>query len=182
MKEQPQNILFFGRISPYKGIEYLCEAMTIVHEALPKATLTIAGGGKLYFDTTKYDKLPYINITNRYIGMEELASLLTKCTVTVCPYTDATQSGVIMTSYSLCKPVVATNVGGLGEMVDNGRTGLLVPPKNAKALAEAIIEILADDNKCRQMKENIRNDYFINEKSWNCIADKYISIYKDTLQ
>lgn len=182
MKEQPQNILFFGRISPYKGIEYLCEAMTIVHEALPEATLTIAGGGKLYFDTTKYDKLPYISITNRYIGMEELASLLTRCVVTVCPYTDATQSGVIMTSYSLCKPVVATNVGGLGEMVDNGHTGLLVPPKNAKALAEAIIEILADDNKCLQMKENIRNDYFINEKSWNCIADKYISIYKDTLQ
>lgn len=176
-----QNVLFFGRISPYKGIEYLCEAMKTVHKSLPEVTLTIAGGGKMYFDITEFEKLSYIQIINRYVGMEELAILLSDCSVCVCPYTDATQSGVIMTSYSLCKPVVATNVGGLGEMVDNGRTGLLVPPKSAEALAEAIIEILSDENKCRQMEANIKSDYFVNDKSWSSIADKYINVYKKTL-
>ena len=119
IEEESQNVLFFGRISQYKGVEYLCEAMKIVQKALPNATLTIAGGGKFYFDISEYENLPYIKIINRYVGMEELAMHLSKCAISVCPYTDATQSGVIMTCFSLCKPVIATNVGGLGEMVEN---------------------------------------------------------------
>lgn len=172
------NVLFFGRISPYKGLEYLCKAMMKVKEQVPDATLTIAGGGKIYFDISSYEKKEWVKIINRYVGMEELASLLQNSSLTVCPYTDATQSGVIMTSYSLCKPVVATNVGGLGEMVEDGKTGLLVPPKNIDALANAIISLLKDEDTLKQMTLNIKNDYFVGEKSWKAIADKYIEFYK----
>lgn len=172
------NVLFFGRISPYKGIEYLCEAMMKVKEQVPDATLTIAGGGKMYFDIEPFRKQERVTIINRYVGMEELAGLLQGCALTVCPYTDATQSGVIMTSYSLCKPVVATDVGGLGEMVENGKTGLLVPPKNVDALADAIITLLKDDAKREEMATNIRTDYFVGDKSWRVIAEKYIEFYK----
>lgn len=172
------NVLFFGRISPYKGLEYLCKAMMKVREQIPDATLTIAGGGKIYFDITPYEKQNWIRVINRYVGMKELAELLQYCALTVCPYTDATQSGVIMTSYSLCKPVVATNVGGLGEMVEDGKTGLLVPPKNIDALANAIISLLKDNETLEQMAKNIKNDYFVGEKSWKTIANKYIEFYK----
>lgn len=172
------SVLFFGRISPYKGLEYLCKAMMKVRELIPDATLTIAGGGKIYFDITPYEKQNWIRVINRYVGMEELAGLLQNCALTVCPYTDATQSGVIMTSYSLCKPVVATNVGGLGEMVEDGKTGLLVPPKDVDALANAIISLLKDNETLEQMAKNIKNDYFVGEKSWKAIADKYIEFYK----
>lgn len=171
------NVLFFGRISPYKGIEYLCRAMIKVKEQVPDATLTIAGGGKMYFDVSPYEKLNWVKIINRYVGMEELAGLLQECALTVCPYTDATQSGVIMTSYSLCKPVVATNVGGLGEMVKDGKTGLLVPPKDECALADAIITLLRSDSALDDMADNIRNDYFVGDKSWKVIAKKYVSFY-----
>lgn len=112
---------------------------------------------------------------------EELSELLQNSALTVCPYTVATQSGVIMTSYSLCKPVVATNVGGLGEMVDNQKTGLLVPPKDVDALADAIIALLNDDAKREEMADNIRNDYFVGDKSWKVIAEKYIEFYKTVL-
>lgn len=173
-----KNVLFFGRISPYKGIEYLCKAMVKVKEQVPDATLTIAGGGKMYFDISSYEKKDWVTIINRYVGMEELASLLQNCSLTVCPYTDATQSGVIMTSYSLCKPVITTNVGGLGEMVEDGKTGLLVPPKNIDALANAIISLLKDEDTLKQMALNIKNDYFIGGKSWKVIAEKYIEFYK----
>lgn len=176
--KENHNVLFFGRISPYKGIEYLCEAMLKVKERVPDATLTIAGGGKMYFDVSPYEKFDWVKIINRYVGMEELAGLLQDCALTVCPYTDATQSGVIMTSYSLCKPVVATNVGGLGEMVDSGKSGLLVPPKNVGALADAIIALLKDDTLREKMVDNIRNDYFVGDKSWKVIAEKYIEFYK----
>ena len=172
------NVLFFGRISPYKGIEYLCEAMMKVREQVADATLTIAGGGKMYFDIEPYQKQDWVKVINRYVGMEELAGLLQNCALSVCPYTDATQSGVIMTSYSLCKPVVATNVGGLGEMVENGKTGLLVLPKDVDALADAITALLKDDAKREKMADNIRNDYFVGDKSWKVIAEKYIEFYK----
>lgn len=172
------NVLFFGRISPYKGIEFLCQAMRKVKERVPDATLTIAGGGKIYFDIAPYQEQDWVEVINRYVGMEELAGLLQNCALSVCPYTDATQSGVIMTSYSLCKPVVATNVGGLGEMVDDQKTGLLVPPKDVDALANAIIALLNNEVKREEMANNIKNEYFTGDKAWSVIAKKYIEFYK----
>ncbi len=175
------NVLFFGRISPYKGVEYLCKAMMKVRRHIPDATLTIAGGGKMYFDITPYQQQPWVKVLNRYIGMEELAGLLQDCAITVCPYTDATQSGVIMTSYSLCKPVIATNVGGLSEMVEDGKTGLLVPSKDVDALADAIISLLEDRKQLDEMANSIRNDYFVGDKSWKVIADRYVAFYHKVL-
>lgn len=152
--------------------------MVKVKEQVPDVTLTIAGGGKIYFDISPYQNLDWVKVVNRYVGMEELAGLLQNCALSVCPYTDATQSGVIMTSYSLCKPVVATNVGGLGEMVEDGKTGILVPPKDVAELSDAIIALLKDDAKRENMADNIRNDYFVGDKSWKVIAEKYIEFYK----
>lgn len=179
IKQNKNNILFFGRISPYKGLEYLCKAMLKVRQVIPDASLTIAGGGKMYFDLSDYQSQDWFELRNRYIGTKELAELLQKCSISVCPYTDATQSGVIMTSFGLCKPVVATNVGGLGEMIDDGITGVLVPSKDVDALADGIIKILCDSQRLSIMEQNIRNEYFSGEKSWSSIAKKYINIYSE---
>lgn len=176
--ESSKNILFFGRISPYKGVEYLLKAMKAVHDEIPDATLTIAGGGKMYFDISPYQNLSYIEIINHYIGMAELAKLIKRATIVVCPYTDATQSGVLMTAYSLCKPVIATNVGGLVEMVDNGKSGLLIPPKNIKCLADAIIYLLNHPRLIKDIQKFISTKYFKGSRSWRNIAEKYIFIYK----
>lgn len=172
-----KNVLFFGRIAPYKGIEYLCQAMLKVHEVLPDVTLTIAGKGNFHFDITPFKNLNYIEFKNYYIGPEELTNLIFQTSVVVCPYTDATQSGVIMTSYALDKPVIATNVGGLMEMVIEGKTGLLVNPKNSEDLAQAIINVLSDDNKLKEFESNIKEEIF-NFFSWKKIANNYIEFYK----
>lgn len=172
------NILFFGRISPYKGIEYLCEAMKIVYKAVPDATLTIAGGGRMYFDIAPYQQLNYIEFRNRYIDMCELAELISRCSLVVCPYTDATQSGVVMTSFALGKPVVATNVGGMGEMIEDGKSGRLIPPKDTKSLARAIIDLLKDDDILESMRDYVIQKHYHGEDSWSEITDRYIEFYK----
>lgn len=172
------NILFFGRISPYKGIEYLCEAMKTVHDRFPETTLTIAGGGKMYFDITPYQHLGYIEIINHYVGLEELAGLISRTLFCVCPYTDATQSGVIMTCFAFGKPVIATNVGGMAESIEHGKSGLLVPPKDIVALANAIIRLLEDRHSLSAMSDYIIDEYTKGEKSWDAIADRYVEYYQ----
>lgn len=175
------NILFFGRISPYKGIEYLCKAMEIVRKEVPDATLTIAGSGKLYFDIKPYLTEGYIDLQNSFIQTHEIATLLRQCAICVCPYIDATQSGVIMTSFALSKPVIASNVGGLAEMIDEGKSGLLVEPKNPIALANAIIKLLKNPNELKRMEEYITESYYQGKNSWSSIADTYIDFYSRIL-
>ena len=175
------NILFFGRISPYKGIEYLCKAMEIVRKEVPDATLTIAGSGKLYFDIKPYLTEGYIDLQNRFIQTHEIATLLRQCAICVCPYIDATQSGVIMASFALSKPVIASNVGGLAEMIDEGKSGLLVEPKNPIVLANAIIKLLKNPNDLKRMEAYITESYYQGKNSWSSIADTYINFYSRIL-
>ena len=181
IKEGKNSVLFFGRISKYKGIEYLCEAMRIVRESVPDATITIVGGGNYYFDIEEYKALGYYNIINKYVSAQELSVYLAECTMVVCPYTDATQSGVVMTAYSHNKPVVASDVGGLSEQIDDRKSGLLVPPRDAQKIAEGIMEILQNAPLREGMKEYIKKEYYTGSRSWNTIADKYIEFYEQIL-
>ncbi len=171
-------ILFFGRFSKYKGIEFLCEAMELVHKELPQLKCIIAGGGKLYFDYSKYENRDYLVLQNEYISTEKLVGLLANSLFSVCPYTDATQSGVIYSSFALKKPVVASNVGALSDAVIDECTGLLVEAKNPKALANAIVKLVQNEKLLEKMSTNIKNLFFVGKNSWSAIAQNNINIYK----
>ncbi len=177
VKERKNNILFFGSITKYKGVEYLCQAMLKVHDVIPDATVTIAGGKPFYFDITPYNELPYFEIYNRFIEKEELVTMIQQCSVGVFPYTDSTQSGCVITCYTLGKPVIVSDIGTMREIVDEGESGLLSQPRNANSLASAIIALLKDDKKRSNMKTYIKDSYFSGDRSWDVIADKYIKFY-----
>ena len=81
-----------------------------------------------------------------------------------------------MTAFALNKPVIATKVGALPEMVEDGRHGFLVPPKDSKALEQAIRKIIQPDI-AQQMSENIAYDYSAGDRSWQSIASEIQSIY-----
>lgn len=176
--ERKFNILFFGRIVEYKGLEYLCKAMLKVHNAIPEATLTIAGSGSFYFDIEPYKQLPYIEIHNRFIKEKELAEFIQQSVISIFAYTDATQSGGILTSFALNKPVIASALDTLKEVVKDNHNGILVPPKDPDALADAIINLLSDEDLREKLKNNILNDNKYGSLSWDKIAQKYIEIYK----
>lgn len=177
-KEIVNNVLFFGRIVEYKGVEYLCKAMKIVHDTIPSATLTIAGSGSFNFDINKYKELSYVSIVNRYIGVDELADMIRQSTITVCYYTDATQSGGVLTSYTFNKPVVASDIPAMREIVDDGKSGVLVSPKDEEKLAVAIINTLSNRQKLDEMGRFIENEYTKGIRSWYSIIDRYLEIYK----
>ena len=174
-----KTLVFWGRISKYKGLEYLCQAMLLVHKEVPDAHLVIAGGGNLYFDIEPYKKLDYIEIINQYLDMEDLARIIDNCAFTICPYVSSSQSGGVITSLVMGKPVIGTDFKTMHEMIDDGVTGILVPPKNPKALAKAIIRLLDVDLQQKFMnnvKEKVNPD-----KEWAIIVDKYIEFYKKVL-
>lgn len=173
-------ILFFGQVSGYKGIDYLIKAVRKLHALLPELHLIIAGGGKMYFDFEQYKNLEYIHLKNQFIDLPELASLIQNSAFTVCPYTDATQSGVVQTSLSLEKPVVVTNVGNLPVSVGNGKYGMIVPSKDIDALASAIGKLWNNQALLSQYKDNIHKQWN-KEMDWGPISDTYISIYRNTI-
>jgi glycosyltransferase involved in cell wall biosynthesis len=175
-------ILFIGRISPYKGIEYLIEAAKIVKKSIPDLKVIIAGNGEFYFDIENISTDKTFEIINRYIPNEELTKFIEKSSMVICPYTDATQSGVVMTAYAFNRPVIATDVGGMPEVVENNVTGKLVPPKNPEALAEAISDLLSNPQKLEIMGENIRRKCQSEKFSWYYIATQTMDVYKKAIE
>lgn len=171
-------ILYYGFIAPYKGIDVLCQAMELVHERYPKIKCVIAGKGKLYFDFTKYKDADYIRLYNRFIFVDELVSLINNSQFVICPYKDATQSGVISSCFAFAKPVIATKVGGLGESIIDDVTGKLVERNNPNELAEAIIQLSLSPEKIKKYSINITKRFWKGERDWSTIVNKYLLIYK----
>ena len=175
---EQKYILFAGKISKYKGVEYLLEAMKKVHDTFPDIKLVVAGGGKYHFDISEYAALPYIDIRNRFIPDEELVALMNKTQFMVCPYTDATQSGVIMSSFTFGTPVIATRVGGLPEMLGNGKYGMLVKEKDTDALYLGICSLLSDEEQLADYRKEIAKDYTSDGYlSWKTIDEELRESY-----
>lgn len=172
-------ILFAGKISPYKGLDYLLPTMEKVHEQCPDCQLIVAGGGKYHFDICRYQSLDYIDIRNRFIPDEELVTLIKNCDFMVCPYTDATQSGVIMSAFAFSKPVIATNVGGLPEMVRHQQYGMIIKEKDVDALADSIISLWNQPCLVNTYSENIKKDYDAGDLSWKTIAKNICTYFSD---
>ena len=104
--------------------------------------------------------------------------MIRECEFVVVPYVDATQSGVIMSAYAYCKPCIATNVGGLPEMVNNEHNGLIVEPKDVEGLAAAIIDMHQGVEKLNSFMNAIKLEYYHGKKSWKNIVDEMTSIYR----
>lgn len=170
-------ILFWGRINPYKGLEVLLESIIKCHDKNPDIKLIIAGTGEEYFDFAPYQNLDFVEWRYRYIGISELVNLVRNCRFAVCPYKDATQSGVIQTAFVLNTPVIATNVGALPKAVEDGVNGLIVPPSDSNSLAEAICRLWEDESLLSKMRYNIEH-VWRPKMSWDLIAKEYIDFYE----
>ncbi|OKH26039.1 glycosyl transferase family 1 [Hydrococcus rivularis NIES-593] len=178
---EPYKLLFFGRIWPYKGLSYLLKAMPLIVDKIPEVKLIIAGRGenlRQYFPNG-WDERHY-QIINDFIPIEEVIALFQSSTVVVLPYVEASQSGVAALAYGMGTPIIASDVGGIGEVVRHERDGLLVPPRDVPALADAIVRLLSD----RQLQARMQAAALARcqeDLNWSTIAAQTVEIYRQAL-
>lgn len=179
LTEDGNLILFFGRIYKYKGLEYLIKAEPLITDAIPNAKIVIAGKGDEFeiYENIMVNKNNFI-VYNEYISFEKGAELIQKSSVVVLPYIEASQSGIIPIIYGFRKPVIATNVGSIPEVVDNNKTGIIIKPNDHKALAEATIQLMKNTKLRKEMGNNGYNK-LKKELSWEVNAEKTYAIYKE---
>ena len=188
LENSTKAILFFGLLSPSKGIPELLEAFSLVSKQNKDARLIIAGFPSKYVDPQEYIQMTAdLGITDqtifdlRYIPNETIANLMKIATAVIYPYKSSTQSGALQVAYTFGKPVIVTDVGGLPEVVDHQKSGIIVPPNDTPALAEAILSLLNNEEKAKQMGEYARqlsNTRF----SWKTITAQIIDDISITLK
>ena len=155
--EQSRVVLFFGRADPHKGLEYLIRAQPIITQYVPHARIVIvAHGDDLRRCRTLISDASAFEIHEGIVPNDAMAGFFARASLVVLPYLSASTSGVLLTAYGFGKPVVATGVGCLPEYVNDGITGLLVPPARVQPLADAIVRLLLDDRLRYGMGENAR--------------------------
>ena len=181
--------VFFGYVRHYKGLDVLLDAWPRVRAERP-ATLVVAG--EFYEDAAPYRaQVERVNaaagtaagaagppgdavrLLDRYLPDDEVEALFKAADVVVLPYRSATQSGVTHVAYALGVPVITTDVGGLSETVRPDVTGLVVPPADPAALAQAIVRFFRD-----RMGPRLREGVAAlqAEHSWSVLADRVIEL------
>ncbi len=164
-KDQDEKILlFFGYVREYKGLKNLLRAMPHIKESIPKVRLMIVGA----FGGDKEDYLELIRqldiedcveVIDGYTPDNEVEKYFAACDVVVLPYESATQSGIVQIAYGFEKPVIVTDVGGLPDVVTNGKTGYVVEKGRPELLSEAVIDFFKN-GKAEEFQRNVRNEAY----------------------
>lgn len=169
-------LLFFGFVRKYKGLSYLLKAMPDVlagRKETDKVSLMVVGD----FGEDKQEYLDLIQelgignavqLVEGYIPDREVEKYFAACDLVVLPYESATQSGIVQIAYGFEKPVIVTNVGGLPDVVDHGRTGYVVESQSPGKLAEAINDFWEND-RAVEMKQHIEEAAY--KFSWDRMAE-----------
>jgi glycosyltransferase involved in cell wall biosynthesis len=147
-EEDSLVLLFFGYVRKYKGLDILIEAFPKILSQNPNAKLLIVGefydDPKQYFDLIKKFKIePNVRVINLFVPNEEVAKYYQVSDLVILPYRSATQSGILNVAYGFYKPVVVTDVGGLAQFVDEGKTGFVVRPNSPDEITDGVQKFLS---------------------------------------
>ena len=133
------NIIYVGTFSEAKGINVLLEA---IKEAPKNIKFHFAGKGKLENEINNAAKENSNIVNHGFLNEDNLNDLLQHMDVLICPSIWGEPFGrVVIDAYKACLPVVVTNCGGLPELVDEGKTGLIIEPNSANAINKALLQI-----------------------------------------
>lgn len=179
---EEKMLLFFGYVRPYKGLKHILMAMPSLVKMDENYKLYVVGD----FGSAKEEYLSLIKslgirdhvvIRDGYVPDGEVEPYFAAADLCVCPYESATQSGIVQISFGSTLPVLATNVGGLPEAVEDGKTGIIVEPNRPEALVEGVTKYFSE-NLSSLYRENICKE---KEKfSWDRLIEKAEELYQES--
>ena len=184
-KKKKNQILFLGRLAGNKGCHYLVQAMPRILESFPETKLIICGEGQ--------EKGHILSLIRRYkieksiemfgiVDFAKLVELFYTSLVYIFPSTDRLEAfGIVqLEAMSNYTAIVASDIPGPNEVMDEGKTGLLVPKKNPQAIADAVVALLADPEKAIEMGKAGRK--LVETKyDWKVIAAQVVDLYNAAL-
>lgn len=178
LNQDDHIILFFGFIRKYKGLDILFESI----KYLNSSNIKLLVAGEFYEDRKQYDELieeygikDSLILRTDFIQDSEVKYYLCAADFVIQPYRNATQSGVTPLAYHFEKPMLVTNVGGLPDLVPDGKVGLIAEP-NAAAIADKIRELytLGESHFLPSLKEEKK------KYSWEILTNKIVDLAKVT--
>jgi phosphatidylinositol alpha-mannosyltransferase len=183
LRDGKLNILFVGRAEKRKGLNFLLEAYPLIKREVPQSRLVIAGPETRlkYEHVAKKMALEDVVFTD-YVPNEELPAYYQTADVFCSPATGGESFGIILLeAMAASRAIVASSIDGYASLMSNNVEGLMVPPKDVTALANAIVELLKDEQKRREM--GARGLKKAERYSWSNIAqtinEYYICIHNE---
>jgi len=187
-----QVVLFVGRIEPLKGIDTLIEAIAIMAKKSITVCLSVIGGDPTEDEDILNSEMGRLQTLREKFGLKHLVAFLGKRSQDTLPYYYSAVEAVVVPSHyesfgmvaleamACGTPVVASQVGGLAFLVQDGVTGFTVPVDDPQALAERLISILSDRELRQRLGEQAAS--FACEYGWEKIASRVIRVYEDLIR
>jgi glycosyltransferase involved in cell wall biosynthesis len=180
--EHTPTILMFGDLRPSKGADVLLRAAAMLRDRGVAFRVVLAGQPRT--DAQPYRDLAHtldiedrVMFDLRYVEEEEVPSYFEAASLVALPYRAIDQSGAAIAALTMGRAIVATRVGGLAELVEQGECGLLVPVDDVESLAAALGRLLTDDGLRRRCETNARC-YAETALAWEPIAEQTIDAYR----
>ena len=178
------SILYVGRLTKRKGVDVLLKAFSIVRKEISNAMLYLIGSGEQENELKSLAEELKIEASVKFLGYipeKEKYSYYKSVDLCVVPSIDFDYFPIVsLEAMAFRKPVVASHVGGIPFVVENGKTGLLAEPGNSKDLADKIIMLLKDKELREQMG---RRGYERAKKfTWDKVAEQTINVYREVMK
>jgi len=180
-------LLAFGTIREYKGLDYLLPAVAEARHTVPPLRLIVAGRSFNAALGTRYRQQiselgldDIVRFENRFIETAEVETLFAAADLVVLPYIRIDQSGVLFLAYTFGRPVLASSIGGLPELVREGVSGYLVRPGDTRALSDGIVKASAERDRLEDLGSNARK-LVEEEYTWERQADITLDAYASLL-
>ena len=182
-KPEPEEttFLFFGRILPYKGLNIALRALEIVLREFPETRMIIAGTGSIENEKPLIQKMEKnLEICNRRVDDDDLRKLMRRSLAVLAPYTHASGSGVVATTYAFSTPVIGSRLGGLIDMIVPDKTGWLFEPGDPEQLAGCMKKAVRDKSLMVRLGRNAK-EHAKQAWDWNKITDNCVNAYREAL-
>ncbi len=180
---EPQVLLGMGRMEAVKGFDVLLEVFSDIAKERENVQLHLVGEGLEFSRLLEISLRHRLNdrvVFNKTTVGEKKKRLLEGCTLFICPSRWEGMPLVVLEVMAAGKAVVAYDVGGMGEIIEHDKNGILIPPFDTGLMRQRIIELLDDPSKREQLGKNARQTAL--KHNWTHIADQYITLYGKALK